>query len=126
MTIYGVAVLAACFLLGKLAGTFLGAAIGIDGDVGGVGFAMLILMLTNGYLRRRGGWNELTAGGIRFWSYMYIPIIVAMAAVQNATAALSGGWLALIAGVAATALAFTCVPYLARIGRTEEDNAGTP
>ena len=125
MTIYGVAVLAACFLLGKLAGTLLGAAISIDGDVGGVGFAMLLLMLTNGYLRRRGGWNELTAGGIRFWSHMYIPIIVAMAAVQNATAALSGGWLALLAGVTATGVAFAGVPYLARIGRPEEERSET-
>ncbi|WP_116106316.1 malonate transporter subunit MadL [Lewinella sp. IMCC34191] len=117
MTIYGVAILAACFLAGKVTGTLLGSLLGIDGDVGGVGFAMLLLILVNGYLSRRGMMDEPTAGGIRFWSAMYIPIIVAMASVQNATAALSGGWLALAAGLLATLAALLLVPLLSRIGR---------
>ncbi|PPK87712.1 malonate transporter MadL subunit [Neolewinella xylanilytica] len=123
MTIYGVATLAACFLLGKVVGTLLGAVIGIDGDVGGVGFAMLLLILVNGYLRRRGMMDGATAGGIRFWSAMYIPIIVAMASVQHATAALSGGWLALLAGIVATLAALALVPLLSRIGRPGEETA---
>ncbi|MGB3800623.1 MAG: malonate transporter subunit MadL [Lewinella sp.] len=119
MTIYGVATLAACFLIGKITGTLLGSVIGIDGDVGGVGFAMLLLILVNGYLTRRGLMDSNTLGGIRFWSAMYIPIIVAMASVQNATAALSGGWLALLAGVVATVAALALVPFLSRIGRED-------
>ena len=117
MTIYGVALLAACFLLGKITGTLLGAAIGIDGDVGGVGFAMLLLVVGNNWLKRRGGLRTATAGGILFWSAMYIPIIVAMAAVQNVRAAVDGGWVAVVAGVAATAGGFALVPLLSRIGR---------
>ena len=44
MRIYGVALLAFCFLTGKLVGNFLGAAIGVNGDVGGVGFGMVLLI----------------------------------------------------------------------------------
>ncbi|WP_420458280.1 malonate transporter subunit MadL [Neolewinella sp.] len=118
MTIYGVALLAFCFLVGKITGTLLGAAIGIDGDVGGVGFAMLLLVVGNTYLKRHGGLTTATAGGILFWSAMYIPIIVAMAAVQNVRAALTGGWVALLAGIAATVGGFILVPALSRIGRS--------
>ncbi len=59
MTIYGVALLAFCFLAGKLTGTLLGVLIGIDGDVGGVGFAMLLLIFGNAWLKRR-GWLSRT------------------------------------------------------------------
>ncbi|CAH0998725.1 hypothetical protein LEM8419_00071 [Neolewinella maritima] len=117
MTIYGVALLALCFLVGKITGTLLGAAIGIDGDVGGVGFAMLLLVVGNNWLKHRGGLRRVTEGGILFWSAMYIPIIVAMASVQNVRAALTGGWVALLAGVAATVGGFLLVPVLSRIGR---------
>ncbi|MBB4079615.1 malonate transporter MadL subunit [Lewinella aquimaris] len=119
MTIYGVALLAFCFLVGKITGTLLGAAIGIDGDVGGVGFAMILLVAGNTWLKHRGGLPPATAGGILFWSAMYIPIIVAMAAVQNVKAALSGGWLALLAGTAATVAGLLLVPVLSRIGRPD-------
>lgn len=47
MIIYGVALLAFCFLAGKLLGSYLGVLIGVNGDVGGVGFAMLFLMVIN-------------------------------------------------------------------------------
>ena len=36
--IYGVAVLAACFVIGRMAGDLLGQWIGVDANVGGVGF----------------------------------------------------------------------------------------
>ena len=55
MIIYGVAILAFCFLVGKLMGSLLGTWIGISGDVGGVGFAMLLLMLSNLYLKKKAG-----------------------------------------------------------------------
>ena len=38
--------------------------------------------------------------GVVFWSAMYIPIVVAMAAQQNVVAAVAGGRLALLAGAA--------------------------
>jgi|GEM_PF-4558671 len=40
MKIYGVAILAGCYLAGQFIGEMLGSALGIGGNVGGVGFAM--------------------------------------------------------------------------------------
>ena len=45
---------------------------------------------------------------------MYIPIVVAMAAKQNVVGALSGGWLAISAVVAAVVLSFALVPILSK------------
>ena len=118
MIIYGVAILAFSFLSGKLLGGFLAAAIGLDGDVGGVGFAMVILMLLNLYLKRKAWLHQYTKDGILFWSAMYLPIIVAMAATQNVWAALSGGPLALIVGAVVTVTGFYLVPLIAKVGRS--------
>lgn len=117
MKIYGVAVLALCFLLGKLLGSVLGGLININGDVGGVGFAMILLIFSNALMKKKGWIPAETKQGILFWSSMYIPIIVAMSATQNVKAAISGGPLALVAGIIATVAAFLCVPLLSKIGR---------
>ena len=119
MKIYGVALLAFCFLLGKLLGSLLGRLMQVNGDVGGVGFAMLFLILANAYLKKKGWMLPQTQNGILFWSSMYIPIIVAMAATQNVKAALSGGPLALVAGVVATVMAFFLVPLISKIGKKQ-------
>ena len=120
MKIYGVALLAGCFLVGKLAGNLLGALIGINGDVGGVGFAMILLMLVSTYLRKRQRLVRETEEGILFWTSMYIPIIVAMAASQNVKAAISGGLAAFLAGIAGTLLCFLLVPLISKIGNNKE------
>ncbi len=117
MKIYGVAVLAACFLAGKLLGSFLGYLLEIDGDVGGVGFAMALLILINTIAQKKDSISENTAQGILFWSGMYIPIVVAMSAIQNVKAALSGGWVAVIVGVGVTLACFLLVPVLSRWGK---------
>jgi len=117
MIIYGVALLAFCFLSGKLLGFILGHIIGVDGDVGGVGFAMLLLMLITLYLRNKGWMKPETNQGILFWSFMYLPIIVAMAATQNVRAAISGGPVALIVGAVTTLTGFFLVPLISKIGR---------
>ena len=117
MKIYGVALLAGCFLVGKYAGNLLGSLIGIDGDVGGVGFAMILLMLLITYLRKKERLVQETEQGILFWTSMYIPIIVAMAATQNVRSAVSGGWVAIITGLAITLVCFLLVPLISRIGR---------
>lgn len=117
MQIYGVALLACCFLLGKYLGTLLGKSIDIDGDVGGVGFAMILLMLCSMYLRKKNWLMQESERGIWFWSSIYIPVVVAMAATQNVKAAFSGGWVAILAGVAVTALSFLLVPFISRIGK---------
>jgi malonate transporter MadL subunit len=117
MKIYGVALLALCFLVGKVLGNFLGVLIDIDGDIGGVGFAMIFLILSNSYLKKKSWMQAETAHGILFWSAMYIPIIVAMAATLNVKAAISGGWVAVLAGAIVTLGAFFLVPLISKIGR---------
>jgi hypothetical protein len=42
-----------------------------------------------------------------------------MAASQNVKAAFSGGWVAILAGIAVTAVSFLLVPLIARIGKKE-------
>lgn len=117
MVIYGVAVLSISLLAGLFAGDLLGRAIGVDANVGGVGIAMLLLLVLAG---RSGGRLQLapiTAQGITFWSAMYIPIVVAMAARQNVVVAASGGVLAVLAGALAVAGGFALMPLLARFHR---------
>lgn len=55
--------------------------------------------------------------GEQFWSLMYIPIIVAMAAKQNVAAAVSGGAMAILAGVLAVVAGFAMVPVLSRLAK---------
>ncbi len=115
--IYGVALLSFCMLAGVFAGDILGELIGVQANVGGVGIARLLLILLSNLSSQRFKLKPMTESGIGFWSAMYIPIVVAMAAKQNVIAALSSGWMAIIAGVAAVAASFAMIPVLDRIGR---------
>ena len=115
--IYGVALLSFCMLAGVFAGDILGELIGVQANVGGVGIAMLLLILLSNLSSQRFKLKPMTESGIGFWSAMYIPIVVAMAAKQNVIAAVSSGWMAIIAGVAAVAASFAMIPVLDRIGR---------
>jgi malonate transporter MadL subunit len=117
MVIYGVALLSACTLAGLYLGEILGLALGVQANVGGVGFAMLLLMIGSSWLMRTGGMAPPTAQGIAFWNAIYIPIVVAMAAQQNVVAALSGGPAAILAGLLAVAAGVALVPVLDRGGR---------
>ena len=119
MKIYGVALLAFCFLLGKLIGNYLGVLIGLQSDVGGVGFAMLLLMVSYTYLKKKGLVKEMTSQGVLFWSSMYLPIIVAMAATQNVKAAVSQGPIAIVIGVVVTLTGFLLVPLISKIGQSK-------
>lgn len=47
--------------------------------------------------------------GIAFWSAIYIPIVVAMAAIK-------GGWVAVCAGVFTVVICFAMVPMISRLG----------
>ena len=62
------ALLAGCFLVGQLIGTYLGKWIGIGGNVGGVGFGMLLLILLNDKLKDNTGAGDIkeTKDGIFF------------------------------------------------------------
>ncbi len=117
MVIYGVALLSFCMLVGVFVGDFLGDLIGVKANVGGVGIAMLLLILLTNLSSQKFRLKPMTESGIGFWSAMYIPIVVAMAAKQNVIAAVSSGWMAIIAGVAAVAASFAMIPVLDRIGR---------
>ncbi len=80
MVIYGVALLSFCMLVGVFVGDVLGELIGVQANVGGVGIAMLLLLLLSNLSSHRFKLNPITENGIGFWSAMYIPIVVAMAA----------------------------------------------
>ena len=116
MKIYGVALLAGCFLVGQIMGKVLGHLLGIDGNVGGVAFGMILLILLNRRFSRTGNLDTTSQSGITFWSMMYIPIVVAMSSVQNVKAALTGGWTALFVGVIATGVSLLMVPLISKLG----------
>ena len=52
MIIYSVAILAICTLIGQFAGSLLGVVLGVQANVGGVGFAMILLLVVTDYLQR--------------------------------------------------------------------------
>ena len=114
MTIYGVGILAACFLAGQLLGELLGRFININANVGGVGFAMILLILVNEWLTKKKLFPAATQSGIQFWSNMYIPVIVAMSANQNVIAAISGGWIAIVGGTIPAICMFLLLPSLTK------------
>ena len=120
MVIYGVGLLAACYLSGIFLGDVLGDLIGVQANVGGVGIAMLFLILASDALIKRGRLKPLTREGVIFWSAIYIPVIVAMAAKQNVVAALDGGPMAFVAGASAVVACFLLVPVISRIGGAGE------
>jgi len=119
MKIYGVAFLAACFLLGQLAGKYLGIALGVGGNVGGVGLAMLLLVVVNDRFYNKTSIHPETKSGIIFWSTMYIPVVIAMASVLNVKVALTGGWVAVFSGIIATSCCYLLIPMLSRLAKTK-------
>ena len=116
MVIYGVALLAGCMLAGVFIGELLGELIGIDANVGGVGISMLLLILIAGKLRASSRLRPISQTGVTFWSAIYIPVVVAMAASQNVVAAVRGGTAAVLAGVLAVVISCALVPLLSHIG----------
>lgn len=123
MVIYGVALLSLCMLVGVFVGDLLGDVIGVQANVGGVGIAMLLLIYLSNLSADKWRLAPITENGVHFWSAMYIPIVVAMAAKQNVIAAISSGWMAITAGVAAVAVSFAMIPVLARFGKESSDDS---
>ncbi|MEX0618042.1 MAG: malonate transporter subunit MadL, partial [Pseudohongiellaceae bacterium] len=82
MIIYGVALLSACLVLGLAAGELLGVLLGVEANVGGVGIAMMLLIAACSIPALRPLSEGVSGEGVKFWSAMYIPIVVAMAARQ--------------------------------------------
>jgi malonate transporter MadL subunit len=126
MVIYGVALLAFCTIVGLFVGDLLGIAIGVQANVGGVGFAMLLVIFGSHWLMRRDGIAPATAQGIGFWNAIYIPIVVAMAAQQNVLGALSGGLMAVLAGILAVVACAALVPTVDRLSQKRLAAAASP
>ena len=117
MVVYGVALLSACMLVGLIVGEWLGALIGVEANVGGVGISMLLLILLSERFRSSLNLESKSGKGISFWSAMYIPVVVAMAAQQNVLAALTSGTVAILAGSGAVILSFVLVPLLNKLNK---------
>jgi len=124
MLIYGTALLGACLLVGRFLGGQIARLIGVDGDVGGVGIAMLLLVGATAVLRRCGRLDAQTSAGIGYWGGIYIPIVVAMAATLDVRAAAGGGPAAACAAVAVVATCFCLVPVIVRIGGADPRRGG--
>lgn len=108
-------------LCGLVVGQAIGWLIGIQANVGGVGFAMLALIALAELLKRRGFLNNVSQQGILFWSSIYIPIVVAMAASQDVRSAIKGGPVAVLAGGIATVFCCAMVPVMNRICRLKPE-----
>lgn len=117
MAIYGVSLLAFSFLAGQIIGELLGRLLGLETNVGGVGFAMLILIVLNNWFIRKKYMSATAEESIQFWNNMYVPVIVAMAATQNVRAAVSGGVLALLIGLVPMVVCYLCIPYISRLAK---------
>ncbi len=115
MVIYGTAILAVCHLLGIFLGDLLGRALGMTTNVGGVGIAMLLLILIRLQLHHRGLLGATSESGVHFWGALYIPVVVAMAMQQNVVAALRGGPIALIAAVGTVVVCGVSVSFINRL-----------
>jgi malonate transporter MadL subunit len=117
MTVFGVALLAICTLIGVFIGDLLGVALHVKANVGGVGIAMMLLIAARVWLTRHGGLPPGIKLGVEFWATMYIPIVVAMAAQQNVVAAVGGGPIVVIAAFGSVGLCFAAVALIGRLGR---------
>lgn len=118
MLIYGLGLLAFSYIAGQLFGDFLGELIGVQANVGGVGFAMLLLVLLHNYFQKKQLVKANFDEGIGFWSNMYVPVIVAMSASQNALLAFNKGVLPIVAGTLIVIIGFLLVPIISKIKTT--------
>lgn len=121
MEIYGLGIVALCMFVGSFIGRALAAIMGISGNVGGVGFSMIMLVCICNYMQKRNiEFSKKTSNGILFLSAIYIPVVVAMSATQNVVAAVDGGVIAISAGVLATVISLFLVPVISKIGNKDE------
>lgn len=121
MVIYGVSILAICYIVGQFIGDMLGLVLNVDANVGGVGFAMLLLILVTGKMKKSNLLKEESVKGILFWSSMYIPIVVAMTATQNVVSAISGGLIAVLTGVLSVVVSFLLIPLITKFSNKKQN-----
>jgi malonate transporter MadL subunit len=119
LTIFGVALLAVCTLVGALLGDLLGMALHVKSNVGGVGIAMILLILARAWMQKRGLLSHPMKLGVEFWASLYIPIVVAMASTQNVAGAVRGGPVVVTAALASVLLCWGVMALIGRLGRDE-------
>jgi malonate transporter MadL subunit len=121
LVIYGVLLLSLCYFAGLFVGEVTGRLVGLNANVGGVGFAMLFLLLLCSYSEtvKNGLRNERFSDGLKFWQNMYIPVVIAMSASQDVVKAVRSGWLAIICGVTLTVLSLCLIPLVSRISSSK-------
>ncbi len=120
MKIYGIAILSICFLAGQIAGDLLGLGFAFKGNIGGVAFGMLFLILATDRFKNKGFFDQESASGILFWSSMYIPVVVAMSSIQNVKVAIGSGFIAVLVGVLSTLFCFLLIPLISKFSKQEE------
>lgn len=118
--IFGVALLAACLFIGSYLGNLIGLWTGLGSDVGGVGFAMILLLLATNSKFINKIFPKNYTKGIEFWNEMYIPVVIAMSASQNVVSALDGGVLALVLGVGIVVLMLLLIPVFNMLSGKKE------
>lgn len=104
MYIYGTGILAVCHIIGVLVGNYLGILLDVEANIGGVAIAMILLIISKEYLKKRGVLFQELQLGILYWAGIYIPIVVAMSAGQNVVAALSGGTVGIVVSIVSLSL----------------------
>ena len=122
MVIYGVLLLSLCYFAGLFVGEVMGRLVGLNANVGGVGFAMLFLLLLCSYSEtvKAALKNGRFSDGLTFWQNMYIPVVVAMSASQDVVKAVRSGWLAILCGITLTVLSLCLIPFVSRISSSKE------
>ena len=81
MVIYGTALLAVCHMLGIVIGDLLGHALGMKTNVGGVGIAMLLLIVLRMWLHKYGRFCATSESGENYWGAIYMALLAAAASV---------------------------------------------
>ena len=81
-----------------------------------------VALLSSRYMKKKGWLIQESEKGIWFWSSIFLPIVIAMSAIQNVNAALSGGSIAVLAGLGATIACLMLVPVISRIGKSPNSN----
>ena len=123
--IYGVALLSGCVLIGSFIGNILGLLTGLNSDIGGVGFSMILLLLVTNSEKLNKILPKGYTKGLDFWKEMFIPVIIAMSASQNVISALDGGVLALTAGVGVVVVMLLLIPlfnkFTSKTAQTEDN-----
>lgn len=120
MEIYGLGLIGICMFLGSFIGNLLGRFMGLNKDIGGVGFGMVFLIIITNYLKFRGyPISDRANRGITLISALYIPIVVAMSATQDVVKAFSGGISAIVIGGVTTILCLLLIPMISKIGNKD-------